>query len=37
MLMLLISNGTRNLISSYDGVFIAEKMGQREAHRPTTG
>ena len=27
-----VNNGTRNLASLYDGVFIAERMGRREGH-----
>ena len=32
-----VNNGTRNLPSLYDGVFIALIMGQREEHRSVTG
>ena len=32
-----VINGTRNLASLYDGVFIAERMGRKEGHRSVTG
>ena len=32
-----VNNGTRNLASLYDGVFITERMGQREDHWFITG
>ena len=32
-----VNIGTRNLGSFYDGVFIAERMGQREGHGSITG
>ena len=31
------NNETRNLTSSYDGMFIAKKIGQREGHQSING